>query len=352
MEKKKQKPPPLWLNPSKKPDRQPGDPDPYNRARHARYYEGDCVYHVVSRTLQGLFLLLPDADGELRRIIAGVIGHARKTYTGVRVHAAVFLSNHFHLAISGDHQQLAAYVGFIKREVARRWGPHIGWEGVFKSGYATSAVITPEGQRDCLRYILSQSVKEGLCERPEQWPGLHCAESLVTGKPIAGHWFNATDYGRAKRRQARKRNPAPVDRARYYEQADAHFAPLPALSHLSPEAYRAEMAALVEEVVAEARELRAGRPPLGVEAVLATDRMTRSEIPAPPWFEDRRRMVVWDDLKAPEVKAYLERYWTFQVAFRAAADLWRNGEQDVEFPPGAFWPGRARPIAHIQSIAA
>mgnify|MGYP001058495591 CR=1 FL=1 len=65
---------------------------------------------MVSRTLQGLFLLLPDAHGELRRIIAGVIGHARETYDEVRVHAAVFLSNHFQFTRSSRHALHGLYV--------------------------------------------------------------------------------------------------------------------------------------------------------------------------------------------------------------------------------------------------
>jgi hypothetical protein len=41
-----------------------------------------------------------------------------------------------------------------------------------------------------LRYLLSHSVKEGLCESPFDWPGVECAKALVHGEKLEGVWFN------------------------------------------------------------------------------------------------------------------------------------------------------------------
>lgn len=326
--------------------------DPFQRARHARYFENDVLYHVIFRVTQGFFLLTPDAEGLLRSITAGIIGHGRETYPKVRNYATALLSNHGHLEIGGNSEDLAAYVGFIKRELSRRWGREIGWRGIFEEGYHATALITPRAQERCLKYILSQGVHEGLVETPQQWPGFHCAESLVTGEPCQGVWFDGTKYGTAFHREKRKRNPvlANIRREDYFDHHEVRFDKLPAMGHLSDDEYRQEMAVLVDEVVAEGREQRQGREPLGVEAILAADRMTRSEIPLPPWFEDRRRMVVWDEMGDPAVQAYLERYWIFQGEFRVASVRWLDGDLTVRFPPGAFRPGLSRPIPHLQSI--
>ncbi len=324
----------------------------FQRVRHARYFEDDVVYHIVFRTMQGFYLLNPDREGRLRRLIAGIVAHASKTFAGVRNHATSILSNHGHLAISGDHRQLAAYVGFIKRELSRRWGPIIGWRGLFEEGYHATAVITPQAEQRCLKYILAQSVKEGLVERPDAWPGFHCAAALTTGEPIEGEWFNGTSYGTVLHREKRKKKPITVRREDHTNTCFATFDPLPSMAHLSCEDYRREMVRLVEEVVGEAKAEREGRPPVGVEAVLATDRMTQKKMPLPPWFEDRRRMVFWDDRRSPEVIIYCHRYWAFQTGFRVAADRWREGELAVEFPTGSFRPGLARPIPHTTRIAA
>ena len=35
-----------------------------------------------------------------------------------------------------------------------------------------------------MRYVLSQSVKEGLVDRAHKWPGTHCAEAFYYDKPL------------------------------------------------------------------------------------------------------------------------------------------------------------------------
>ncbi|MEN8162115.1 MAG: hypothetical protein ABFS41_18745, partial [Myxococcota bacterium] len=50
----------------------------------------------------------------------------------------------------------------------------------------------PEAQWARLKYLLSNSVKEGLCESPFDWPGVHSAKALVTGEKLEGVWFNRT----------------------------------------------------------------------------------------------------------------------------------------------------------------
>jgi hypothetical protein len=310
------------------------------------------VYHIVFRTVEGFFLLKPDQQGALRRITAGILGRARRTFLGVRLHGAKFLSNHGHLALSGKAAQIAAFVGFVKRELSRRWGPRIGWRRLFQSGYFATAVITAASQRRCLKYVIAQSVKENLVERPDEWLGFDCTPALVGGGAIEGYWLDGTAYGRARQRAKRKKTPTVVRREDYQRPSHATFDPLPAMASLSPAQYRVEMAKLVQEIVDEAQQQRGGRPVAGVAAVLSADISQRSALPGQPWFEDRRRMIVWDDLRDPAVRAYLDRYWTFQHAFRAAADRWRDGEQDVLFPPAAFWPGRASPVPHPTRIAA
>ena len=326
--------------------------DDFQRVRHARYFEDDRLYHIVFRVTQGLHLLQPDAQGELRRIVAGILGRAQKTFDGVNNHATNLLSNHGHLGLSGDATQLAPYIGFFKRELSRRWGPRIGWRGIFEPGYLATAVLTASAQRRCLKYILSQGVKENLVEHPSQWPGFECASSLVSGRAVKGYWFNGTEYGRAVQRAQRKKQPHEVRREAYREDSHATFAPLPSMAQMSEREYRAEMAAMVHEVVAQAREKRQGRPVVGAARVVHGDIMQRTELPPPPWFEQRRRMIVWDDPRAPEVCDYRDRYWEFQRTFRAAADRWRAGEADVVFPPGAYWPGRASPVPRPGRLAA
>lgn len=66
---------------------------------HARYLPDGVPVHIISRIFQGRHLLRPNR--RLRRLIAGIIGRAQRVYPNVKVHAAAFLSNHFHAMLSG-----------------------------------------------------------------------------------------------------------------------------------------------------------------------------------------------------------------------------------------------------------
>jgi hypothetical protein len=195
-------------------------------------------------------------------------------------------------------------------------------------------------------------LKEGLVERPEQWPGFHCAQSLVTGEAVEGEWLNGTSYGTALHREARKKVPSEVRPEDHTQASHAVFDKLPALSDLDDQAYRSMASRLVDEVVAEGRVMRQGRRALGVTAIAKTDRMKRGDVAPPPWFEERRRMIVWDNLRSKDVSAYIDRYWCFQRAFRKAANRWRCGDLTPRFPPGAFRPGLSLPVPHLQQVAA
>jgi REP element-mobilizing transposase RayT len=315
----------------------------FQRGRHARYLQSDVAYHIITRTRFGLFLLGPDGSKVLTALAAGVLSRARSRYRGIQLFAVAVMSNHVHLMLRGAVSEIAAFVGYFKRELSLRWGKVIGKRGLFEEGYHATAVITRAAQLRCLRYILSQGVKEDLVVRPQQWPGLHCAEALISGQPIAGTWFNGTSYGRAKHEQTRRRNPQPVRRRDHTEDAPLHFDPIPTMAHLSRRSYRAMVAKMVDDIVTEGIQRR-GYDVLGVDAIIATDIMTESAVPSPPWFEQRRRMVVWDDLSDPEVKQYLDNYWRFQREFRAASVRWLAGEFDTVFPVPAFRPGIPRPV--------
>jgi len=161
---------------------------------HARYLPADVPFHVISRVFQGRHLLRPVKA--LNRIVAGVIGRAKTTYPNVSLFANAFLSNHVHMMLQGPTRDVVAFIGFVKREISRRWGEHpgINWPGTMWHGYVATALPTSESQVRCLRYILSQGVKEGLVAKPQLWPGVHSAKQLLAGSKLKGEWFDATAY--------------------------------------------------------------------------------------------------------------------------------------------------------------
>lgn len=313
----------------------------FGSIKHARYHERAVVYHVMIRTVQGRFLLRPDKDGVLVKIIAGVIARAQALYPSVKLFSDAWLSNHGHLQLQGDPHEIPQFIGFILREISRRWGRIIGWEGNMFQTYQSTALPTEESQRRALRYILAQSTKEHLVASPLNWPGAHCAKDLVRGFVRRGVWFDGTGYGRAvDRHRALKGKRTPPKRTDFTHVTEMRFAKLPAMDDLSEQAYRDRIAEIVTSVEAEAAEERrtTDQKLLGRRRALQTPREARSALPSPPWFEKRRRMIFWAERWAAQTKRYLHRYWQFQRGFREASKRFLQGELDTSFPSGAFRP--------------
>lgn len=310
----------------------------FTSRHHARYFEDDKVYHVISRVLCGMALLVPSE--EINTMVAGVLGHVQKRFPQIELFAHAFLSNHFHLALRGPG--VPEFMGQLKQQISQRLKPMIDvpFETLWGGRYAATALITDEDQERCFEYILSQGVKEGLVETPEQWPGVHCARDVFFGEVCRGGWLNATLYGEAKRAEARKA-PAKrkaVSKDDYVEKVVVELSRLPMFEGLDDTEYRKRVTEIRHRIVRNGEQAREGKPALGVDAILKLPRTTVFEMPKPAWFKDRKPMIVWSDANHPETKAYLERFHAAQAQYDAASLRYRAGERDVRFPPGMYIP--------------
>ena len=191
----------------------------------------------------------------------------------------------------------------------------------------------PEKQWQRLAYLLRHSVKEGLCESPLEWPGVHCAQALVHGEKLEGYWWN-----RGKEWAARRRGLSygTYDYATRYR---VGFAPLPAFRELSEYAYREKVAELIWEIEREGEIARGDRPVAGVEEILSqnpyeppTRRTKRSPKPLVHAKSREARM----DFKA-ELDLFLARYWPASEALRSDPKL----ALAMDFPLGCYPPALA-----------
>ena len=256
----------------------------------------------------------------------------------------MFVSNHVHMMVEGNPTAIVGFIRDVKREISIRVGrlPHLKWSGTMWHGpYLATALPTHESQIKCLRYVLSNGVKEGLVDRPEQWPGIHSAKQLLSGKKLKGVWFWATPYGKKVNAQRRTKKAKSIRQRDYYITYEIEHGTIPAWQHLDADEVHQNIRQMVKEIVQEGREARRGRPPVGAKAIRKVPVETVSELPAPPWFEERKAMVCWPSSDREGTKAYLEEYWVFQWAFRAAANKLKQGLLDVVFPTGSFRPGLA-----------
>ena len=82
---------------------------------------------------------------------------------------------------------------YLNSNIARELGRLHNWREKFWScRYRATAVLDDAAVVDRMKYILSNSVKEGLVKHPRYYPGVHCYRHLVEGPPLHGTWVNRT----------------------------------------------------------------------------------------------------------------------------------------------------------------
>ncbi|HET9766333.1 MAG TPA: transposase [Thermoanaerobaculia bacterium] len=295
-------------------------------ARPLRFLPPGSLVEVTLRTLHGRLLLRPSA--RVNDLVVGVIGRAQRRYE-MRIHGVVVLSNHAHLLLSPDTpQQLAAFMDYVAGNIAREIGRLHGWREKFWARRYRAILVSHEEEAQVARlaYLLGNGIKEGLVERPHDWPGVHCARALCHGSELQGTWFDRTAQYEARRR-GDSRSPAD-----FGTPERVVFSPLPCWAHFDPAAFRQRIVELVRSAVDEGRRKRSGCAVLGRRAVLEQHPhdvpLTRDRSPAP---------AVHAATKA--IRGMLRAaYRQFVDAYREAALKLRRGDRLVRFPAGAFPP--------------
>lgn len=293
---------------------------------------GGSLVEVTSRALQRRFLLRPGRVAN--EIIVGCLARARQAHPEVKIFAAIFLSNHFHLLLwVPDARTMAGFMGHLKTNLSKQLGKLHRWPGSLFHRRYDHVIVSDEEEAQVarLRYLLAHGLKEDLVPRPEDWPGVHCARQLVAGEPLRGFWFDGTAACNAR---CRGRSPGRYDHG---ERVEVHLDKLPCWQRLSDEEYRAAVADLLADLEAQhgarrqadgihlpsaricRRKLRRQNP---------EDRPETADAPRPkPRFHAFKRSV------RRRLERALER---FLAAYRAAAARLKAGDLDAAFPPGCF----------------
>jgi hypothetical protein len=290
---------------------------------------GDLV-EVTTRTIQGRLLLRPSDD--INEIFMGILGRALKVRPGVGIVAFTFMSNHYVMLLRvKDAGAMARFMEYVNGNLAREACRLHDWEDkLWSRRYRSIPVVDEASQVARLRYVLAHGAKEGLVQRPVDWPGAKSLDGLLHGKCLTGVWFDRTlEYN--ARRSGHK-----VGKYDFATRYEVPLVPLPCWEELSAEQRRRRCAALVADIEQEAAEenLREGRVPPGPEFILRQhphDRpreMMRSPAPLCHAATKKAR------------KAYRAVHDAVVEAFRAAAECLRVGSsEEVNFPPGCFPPG-------------
>lgn len=295
--------------------------------RDPRYVEPGSLVEITMTCIQNRFLLRPSE--ELNSLFVGVLAKAQEIFD-LNVVGVSVLSTHYHLlVIPEDQKQLSDFMCYVNCNLPKEVGRLHNWPGtMWESRYHSIPVDDDEAiQVARLEYLLAQGVKEGLVERPEEWPGVHCAQALSEGLPLVGTWYDRSRF--YTHRDVLQEDVCLDD---FAEEVRLLFSPLPCWAHDSPERYRQEVRQLIEKIVRQAAEERQGegRQVLGAQAILSRDphdRPTSVHKTPKPRFH------------ASSVEAYRRLYKAFSVIFvmyRIASEQLRSGDVNAEFPEGTF----------------
>ena len=286
--------------------------------RHARYIDPAVPYHVVTKTLRGQFILAPKRG--IRELCAGVLAKAQLNWPSIKLYGYAFMSNHIHIMLQGPPSDFSAFMGFLKRELSRRIGQKYQLPGaLWHQRYAMSALPTHESQLKCLKYILSQGVKEGLVARPIDWPGLHCAEALLKNRNDIGQWFRASEYHQAKAKNALRKIPKTLTKRSFFQRLKVTLNTLPALERYHPRQRLHKLQAINAYIIKKGQSDRKQKNTkvAGVKKIIQSSIYSALLPPHPPWWTKRRKQITaWAKRLAPETKRYLKRYFRMQKAFQ------------------------------------
>ncbi|MEM9597756.1 MAG: transposase [Acidobacteriota bacterium] len=291
------------------------------------------LVEVTCRTLQARHLLQPSP--EVNELILGVLGRAQRLY-GMRICGFVFMSNHYHLLLDvNDAQQMARFMTFLNGNLAKEIGRKVDWrEKVWARRYE-AILVSPEAGLSRLSYLLSHGVKEGLVEHPREWPGAHCVDALLNGKPLRGLWFNRTLEYRARNRGD------DFDPMEFAEVETVEVSPLPEWRGRSRAGFRRQLKAMIERIVGQRR---VHRNPRRDRPAVQGFNLGPHHRPARP---NRSPAPAFHGLTLASKALLRDAYCLFASSYRTAAEKLQAGFLDVTFPESSFPP----PLPFVASRA-
>jgi len=249
-----------------------------------------------------------------------VLARAVKRFD-VKLFGLCFMSNHYHLLLSSkDVAHLASFMQYIGSNIAREVGRQHGWKEKFWSRrYHASVVLDEAAQQDRLKYILSNSVKEGLVKHPRYWPGVHCYRHLAEGTPLHGIWIN----------RSAKYLSRPLAQKSFITDFSLKLARLPCHEALSDHAHQKTIRALTREAL---EECGTADTYIGQKRVLAMDPHTK------PKQTDKSPAPLCHAGCIETKKAFRAAFKSFVEAYKEAYQRLFRQQLPAHFPEGGLAP--------------
>jgi putative transposase len=270
----------------------------------------DVLYLVTRRCSERRFFLRPDPV--VVQIFEYLLGLLATQY-GIRIHAYVMMSNHYHLVVTDTDGRLPDFQRDFNSLLARSVNAFRGrWESFWdRRSYSGVKLLNGEDVIDSMAYTLANPVKARLVNRARQWLGATSAGMV---------------FGRARQ----------ITRPKKFFSED--MPTVVELEIVRPGCFAglsdAEVLAWLEGDVSrrEAEHAKLGKA-MGMTRVLQQDWRASSES-----FELRRQLqpTIKGRDKWARIEA-LQRSKAWLRSYKDALARFVAGERDVGWPAGTWW---------------
>jgi putative transposase len=126
---------------------------------------------VTRRCTQRQYFLAPSST--CREVFLYCLAYAAQK-TGVRIHAVIVMSNHYHIIATDVLGVLPVFVECLNKLVAKCMNHHLGrWENFWASEQASYVrLVDADAVIDKMAYVLCNPVAAGSVKHGKEWPGL------------------------------------------------------------------------------------------------------------------------------------------------------------------------------------
>jgi hypothetical protein len=236
-------------------------------------YPNTTVY-ATCRCVHRSYRLVP--TDVVRRVVDycfAIVSTRYRKKCGMQFYEFEFLSTHYHLVASNAGGRITDFLQDLNALIARELNAVRGRSGAFfdrQPGIQT--VLGEEKVFEHCVYTLANAVSAGIVRSTKQWKGsnsrrLEYAKEYVGARPRVGLWSKKVQH-KHRRSSQRSGRAAFADRCTLPETAILVLDRPPIMPELSDAELRARIRGALEVREQEVAKQRAGKPVLGMKAVL------------------------------------------------------------------------------------
>ena len=262
----------------------------------------------------------------VNQIIGSVLVRGLQLYS-VKLYAFVFASNHFHLILSGNPNEISRFMAHLQSNIARQVGELVDWKDKFWARrYSSEPILDDDALVGRVQYIFEHGVKEGLVSNANKWPGLTGISELTSSKKRHFYWFHKARHTAAT--QAGKA----VIRSDFLEKLPLILHPLPQWKDLQNPEQQQLYRQTLKAANHCAKEKRNNKQALGLKKVLAQHPHQK------PKRSSGKPRPLCHTTCSQLRKQFKILYREFLAAYWEASAAYLRGAFDIPFPEGTFRP--------------